>query len=126
LLVFPSGFLLAQVYTEGLSIRLTFSARAFLLLSMVMVWLSNTAWQEGWKSPILHGLAALWPALSYGVWSLTPLAHETQLVEDRFFGHGRLAVGPSITAWRQTFQSFYRGSPQPNSVMAWVPQPSRR
>jgi hypothetical protein len=131
LLIFPSGFFLAQVYTEGLFIGLTFGALAFLLerkwgwsallaalavwarpggavllLPMTIVWLMDKAWQTGWKSALTRGLAVLSPALSYGVWSLTPLADKFHLVEKLYFGRGLLAIGPSFAAWKQAWLSF--------------------
>jgi hypothetical protein len=90
---------------------------------MLMVWPSNRVWQEGWKPPFLRVLAALSPTPLHGVWILTPLAHECQLVEDQSFGRGRRAIGPCIAAW--AFQSLHQDNPQANSVTAWVPRPSR-
>jgi hypothetical protein len=43
------------------------------------------------KNAIVKGLAAITPALSYGVWALTPLAQRFHLVEDLYF-RARLAT----------------------------------
>jgi len=132
MLIFPSGFFLAQVYTEGLFIALTFGALAcllarkwlwsavlaalavwvrpggaILLLPMLMVWYLDKPWQEGWKAGCLRGLAAGSPALSYGVWLLTPLADKFFLVEAHYFSRGLLAFYPSVTAWRQGIQALF-------------------
>ncbi len=134
LLIFPSSFFMAQVYTEGLFIGLTFGALAFLmarrwgwstllavlavwtrpggailLLPMAMVWWMDKPWKDGWKPAMLRGLAALSPAISYGVWSLTPLANKFHLVEDRYFARGLLAIGPSIQEWGRALYILFTG-----------------
>jgi hypothetical protein len=135
-LIFPSSFFLAQVYTEGLFIGLTFGALALLmsrkwgwatllailavwtrpggailLLPMAMVWWMDKSWNEGWKTASLRGLAALSPAISYGVWSVTPLANKFHIVEDRYFARGLLAIGPSIQEWGRALNTFITGDP---------------
>ena len=137
LLIFPSGFFLAQVYTEGLFIGLTFGALAFLrarkwgwaallaalaawtrpggallLLPMIMVWVNDKAWQGDWKSVLGRGLAALSPALSYGLWSLTPLAEGFFLVEKLYFSRRLLAIDQSLAAWNQALMAFTMDNPQ--------------
>jgi hypothetical protein len=136
LLIFPSSFFLSQVYTEGLFIGLTFGTLAFLvnrkwtiaallavlaawtrpggailLLPMIIVWLIDKPWKEGWKPALSRGLAALSPALSYVLWSLTPLAYKFHIVEDHYFDRGLLAIGPSILAWGKAFTLLVSGTP---------------
>jgi Gpi18-like mannosyltransferase len=135
-LIFPSSFFMAQVYTEGLFISLTFGALAFLmarkwvlsaflallavwtrpggailLVPMAMVWWMDKPWKDGWKSALLRALAALTPAISYGVWSLTPLAAKFHIVEDHYFARGLLAIGPSIQEWERALNAFLTGDP---------------
>jgi hypothetical protein len=135
-LIFPSSFFLAQVYTEGLFIGLTFGSLAFLtarkwgwsallavlavwtrpggailLLPMAMVWCMDKPWKDGLKSALLRGLAALSPAISYGIWSLTPLAYKFHLVEDHYFARGLLAIGPSIQEWGRATNALITGDP---------------
>lgn len=137
LLIFPSGFFLAQVYTEGLFLGLSFGALALLqarkwgwsallaalaawtrpggailLLPMAMVWMSDRPWRMSWGPAIRRGLAALTPAMAYGAWSLTPLATRFDLVEKLWFGRGLLAISPSLRAWEQALQLLLHGSPQ--------------
>lgn len=137
LLISPSGFFLAQVYTEGLFIGLTFGALAFLLarkwgwsallaalavwtrpggalllLPLGMVWFIDKAWQDGWKPAVLRGLAVLTPALSYGAWSLTPLADKFHFVEDHYFNRALLTVGPSFEVWEKGFQALFQNNMQ--------------
>lgn len=136
LLIFPGSLFLAQVYTEGLFLCLTFGSLAFLLsrrwiwaavlavlavwarpggaillLPMAMVWWSDRSWKDGWKSALLRGLATLSPAISYGAWSLTPLAYKFHIVEDHYFERGLLAVGPSIHEWGKALNTLFSGDP---------------
>ncbi len=136
LLIFPSSFFLAQVYTEGLFIGLTFGSLAFLLarkwgwsallavlavwtrpggaillLPMAMVWWMDQSWKDGWRPALLRGLAALSPAISYGAWSLTPLATRFHIVEDRYFDRGLLAVVPSLQEWGKALNTLLSGDP---------------
>ena len=130
LLIFPSGFFLAQVYTEGLFIGLSFGSLAFLLIGVEMVRppccignldpsrRRNPAFTHGdglvdgqilegrLEARLLRGLAALSPAISYGLWSLTPLANKFHIVEDRYFDRGLLAIGPSIDEWGKALKCF--------------------
>jgi Gpi18-like mannosyltransferase len=136
LLIFPSSFFLAQVYTEGLFIGLTFGALALLLsrkwtwsallailaiwtrpggailvLPMVMVWWMDKPWRYSWKPALLQGLAAISPAISYGLWSLTSLAYKFHVVEDHYFDRGLLAIGPSFHAWGKALNVLLSGDP---------------
>jgi hypothetical protein len=136
-LIFPSGFFFAQVYTEGLFVGLAFGALAFLLarkwgwsallaalavwarpggaillLPMVIVWIMDGSWRGNWKPALMRGLAALSPAISYGVWSLSPLAEKFHLVESLYFGRGLLAIGPSLQAWGQALLAFFQDNSQ--------------
>jgi hypothetical protein len=137
LLIFPSGFFLAQVYTEGLFLGLTFGALAFLLarkwgwcallaalavwtraggalllLPMVIVWLMDRSWRGNRKSAFLSGLAALSPAVSFGLWSLSPLAEKFYAVEHLFFGRKLLAIDQSFDAWMRALLTFSQNNPQ--------------
>jgi hypothetical protein len=130
LLVFPSGFFLAQVYTEGLAIGLAFGSLAFLLarrwgwsallaalavgtrpgmalllLPMAIVWYRDQPWRNGWRSALSRGLAALAPAFAYGAWASTRLADHFFLLERLYFGRKLLAIGPSLKLWAEAVQS---------------------
>ena len=132
MLVFPSGFFLGQVYTEGLFLGLTFGALAcmqerkwgwaallaalatwtrpggaILLLPFAITWWRDHSWKMEWQQALLRGLAALAPALSYGVWALTPLAARFHFVEEHYFGRGFLALGQSFERWQQAYQSLF-------------------
>jgi hypothetical protein len=117
LLIFPGSIFLAQVYSEGLFLGLTFGALAclkdrkwlptallaalafwvrpggaLLLVPMVTVWLIDKSWKKGWENALSSGLAALTPLFSFLVWSLTSLADKFHVIEVRFFGSGRTDV----------------------------------
>ncbi len=136
LLIFPSGFFLAQVYSEGTFIGVTFAALAFLtlrkwwwaalfaaiavwtrpggailVLPMVMVWLIDRTWKDGWKPALLKAIAALTPAISFGVWSLTPLASNFYKVESLFFSRSLFAWVGSVFSWKQAYHLFLVGNP---------------
>jgi Gpi18-like mannosyltransferase len=136
-LIFPSGFFLAQVYTEGLFLGLTFGALAFLLarkwgwsallaalavwarpggaillLPMVIAWLMDRSWQGSWKSALMRGLAVLSPAISYGVWAISPLAEKFHRVESLYFNRKLLAIGSSVDVWGQALQTFAHDNSQ--------------
>lgn len=133
-LIFPSSFFMAQVYTEGLFIGLVFGSLAFLMerkwgwsallavlavwtrpggailvLPMVMVWWMDKPFKDNWRTALLNALAASSPAISYCIWSLTPLAYKFHLVEDRYFARGLLAIIPSIKEWERAWSTFISG-----------------
>ncbi|MEW6403569.1 MAG: hypothetical protein AB1649_17375 [Chloroflexota bacterium] len=137
MLIFPSGFFLTQVYADGLFIGLIFGTLAFLLarkwgwaallsalavwtrpggaiiaLPLAIVWLMDRPWQDGWKSALMRGLAALAPILSHSIWTLTPLADKFQFVEDRFFGRGLLVLSRSLDSWQQALLAISSGNTQ--------------
>ena len=141
LIIFPTGFFLAQIYTEGLFCGLAFCALALIrrkqfllagLLSALAVWtravgvlllipLGWAALQELHKQGFAgifkqHGwiawLAALLPVASYSGWALSPLATNFHIVEQNFFGRGFLRIGDSFFAWAYAFDRMLGGNPQ--------------
>lgn len=136
LLIFPSGFFLAQVYTEGLFIGITFAALAFLtarkwgwaalcaalavwtrpggailVLPMIIIWIMDRTWREKWSRAAFRGLAALSPVISYGIWTLTPLARHFFMVEKVYFQRGLLALNLTLISWQEAYQTMLHGSP---------------
>ncbi len=119
LLIFPSGFFLAQVYSEGLFVALAFGALALsargrltwaallaalavwvrsagvlLLLPLGIAWLQRLRQRPFTRRELALGLTLLLPALSFGLWWLT-LGDQFHLVEDNWFGR-------SLTDWERT------------------------
>ncbi len=137
LLIFPAGFFLAMVYTEGLFVGLAFGALALIrrnrwlwaaLLSILATWTRSVGvllvipliiayFQSGeWRQISLsrHGLKALalslvmlTPLVAYFAWRLSPWGRMFQLVEDDYFGRQLFDLGPSIAGWRDAFLSLF-------------------
>lgn len=128
LLIFPTSFFLAQVYTEGLFIGLAFGALAFMrrrklwaaaLLAALAVWtrpvgvglvfpLGLAAWEMlrearaqalPRRQAYLAAVFSLAPLVSLGIWWLSKLRPAFQYVEDQFFGRYFLIMGQSWGAW---------------------------
>lgn len=135
LLVFPTGFFLAQVYTEGLFLALAFGSLALAhrkrfgwaaVLACSAVWcrpmggllvlpLIVYAWENApltnpdaffTKDSLVKYGVSLTPILSFLLWKITPLANQFDKVEKGVFGHGFLWISNSI-------QSF-------NSALKWA------
>lgn len=112
LLIFPSAFFLAQVYTEGLFIGLAFGSLALLrrqkllyaallaalatltrsvgvllIVPLALSWLSTIDRKAFRLTPELigRGVLVLAPLMAYGLWRLT-LGHPFTLVEENYFG----------------------------------------
>jgi hypothetical protein len=133
LLIFPSGFFLAQIYTEGVFIGLTFASLALLhqrkwlwsallaaasiwarpgeglilLLPLAYVWIQDRTWRLDWKQSLPRSLAVVAPLLSYLAWTQTKLAHNFWIVESNFFGRGLLKVDVSLVQWGAGFAEIF-------------------
>jgi hypothetical protein len=130
LIIFPGSIFLAQVYTEGLFLGLTFGALAYLLdrkwlpaallaalavwarpggalllLPMAIVWVLDRSWTKGWEKAFWTGMAALFPLFSYLVWSSTSLSDKFHQVERLFFGRGFLDIPGSLQVWTSALHS---------------------
>lgn len=137
LLIYPMGFFLAQVYTEGLFLLLCFGSMALvyrrkwawaavlgalatwtrpggmlLVIPLGWAWLEDRPWRalSTWKerwSAIGKTAAAAAPALAYFAWRLSPLAEPFDVVEKTYFGRLTLAFGQSFGVWSQAFLSIF-------------------
>jgi hypothetical protein len=137
LLIFPTSLFLAQVYSEGVFIGITFAALAFLtarkwgwaalfgtlavwtrpggamlVLPFLIIWVLDKTWKKGTKEAVLHLLAVLSPVLSYLIWRVSPLAKNFFLVEKNFFGSGFLNINKSMTVWSEAWQLMLHGNSQ--------------
>jgi hypothetical protein len=133
LLIFPSAFFFAQVYTEGLFIGLAFWTLALSkrkqwfwagILALVASWTRahggllfiplGLAWLRAldWKN--LRGLLT-WARFAEGAWSLLPLlgylawrnSHLGEgwaALQSFYFGRGVLTLQSSIASWLQSYQ----------------------
>jgi hypothetical protein len=128
LLIFPSAFFLAQVYTEGLFIGLAFGSLALTkrgrwlwasLLAVLAAWTRAYgallvlplayAW---WTAPgrktvfqgnpwkwILQGVSVLAPAAAYTLWRFSALGRGWAELQSYYFGRGFLSIQNSILTW---------------------------
>jgi hypothetical protein len=142
LLIFPAGFFLAMVYTEGLFVGLAFGSLALLhrrrtlwavLLAVLATWtravgvalviplavayLRSGEWRRLNLRPeglkrLALGLLTLVPLAAFLAWRLSPLGRMFRLVEDTYFGRGFLVIGESLRGWRDMFYLLTRISPQ--------------
>ena len=140
LAIWPASIFLAQVYSEGLFLGLSFGALAMMrrgrwgwaaLLAAAAVWTRATGalllipfvwtWLAGrtrlWpiSRPTLSGVAEALcvaaPALAYLAWRFT-LGGAFDFVETHYFGRGLLWLGPSWDAWADMLSSFADAGPQ--------------
>lgn len=137
LLVFPAGFFLAMVYTEGLFVGLAFGALALikrqqwlwavllavfstwtravgvaLVIPLVIAFTRSNQWRKInlSRTGLKHlglGLLMFAPLLAYFVWRFSPWGRMFQLVEDNFFERHFLDLGPSISGWIKAFLSLF-------------------
>ncbi len=142
LLIFPAGFFLAMVYTEGLFVGLAFGSLALMkrrkwlwaiLLAIFATWtravglalvipLILTFYRSGeWKGmglsrqglkPLALGLLMFTPVLAYLVWRYSYWGQMFQLVEGDYFGRGLFAIRESFQGWSQAFRSLFGKNPQ--------------
>jgi hypothetical protein len=128
LLIFPSAFFLAQVYTEGLFIGLAFGSLA-LTKRRQWIWASLlaalAAWTRAygavlalplayawWASPerkillkdiswkwILQGVFALLPVGAFALWRYSALGQGWAELQSYYFGRGFLSIGNSVLTW---------------------------
>jgi hypothetical protein len=130
LLIFPTGFFLAQVYTEGLFIGLAFCSLALmrhqqllwaallaalavwtravgvaLLIPLALAWGNEVNWKQlNWRI-FARGLVVLIPAAAYLAWHFSPWGANFRAVEENFFGRGLFLLDQSQRTWSQAWQS---------------------
>jgi len=127
LLIFPSGFFLAQVYTEGLFLGLAFTSLA-LIRREKLLWAGVLAAAAVWTRAVgvalviplawavfeqirddkiaiigrgtaMGGIAMLLPLASFAGFWFSPLGANFRFLEANFFGRGFLLVGQSVAQW---------------------------
>jgi hypothetical protein len=136
LLVFPTGFYLAQVYTEGLFLGLAFMAcalavekrlvwaaafammaaltrQAGFLLFLPIAWAAFQVLRDGQTRPNGWRLgvpiaAAIAPVAAFAAWFVSPLGQDWQVVEREFFGRSFDLAG-SIAMWHKSWDSLITG-----------------
>ena len=133
MLIFPSAFFFAQVYTEGLFIGLAFSSLALtkrkqwawasllgmlaaltrahgaaLCLPLIFAWVMNINWRSKISTQVswkwlLQGLFALLPFIAYYIWRISPLGEGWAELQSFYFGRGLMSIQRSIGSWYNAF-----------------------
>jgi hypothetical protein len=143
LLVFPTGFYLAQVYTEGLFIGLAFMACA-LAVEKKVLWAALFAALATWVRPagvflffplawavfemlrdagfrprdwriVIPAAATLAPLAAFGAWYQSTLGERWRFVEDNFFSR-RFDLGAAWDMWVQVWNSAWTGVDKTSDV----------
>lgn len=142
LVIFPTGFFLAQVYSEGLFIGLAFGCLALLyrkqwlaasalavlavltrsvglalLAPLGLAWIQEHDWRHiTWRSFTWNSLGkaglVLAPAAAYLAWRFSELGRLFQVVEHEYFGRGLFSFAQSWEGWQSVFASLGRDNRQ--------------
>ena len=142
LLIFPAGFFLAMVYTEGLFVGLAFGVLALikrqqwlwavllsvfatwtravgvaLVIPLVIAFVRTDQWRQIHISRLglkylALAISMFAPLLAYFVWRFSYWGQMFQLVEDNYFGRQLLDLGPSISGWTNAFLSLFGSNHQ--------------
>jgi len=129
LLIFPTSFFFAQIYTEGLFVGLAFWSLALmkrkqlmwagilaifatwtrahgaaLALPMLIAWLSMITWKKPWRDQLSWkwaalGLNVLMPLGAYLLWRNSSLGQGWAAIQPGYFGRGLLQIPESIDSW---------------------------
>jgi Gpi18-like mannosyltransferase len=135
MLIFPTGFFLAQVYTEGLFIGLAFGSLALmrrghllpagvlaalatwarsvgvaLVVPLALAWLKSVNWQalrggERRWQLLVMLGAAALPVIAFVIWQRT-LGHSFDLIQSTFFGRELFNWKGMEWGYKQMFDSF--------------------
>ncbi|HEX8600099.1 MAG TPA: hypothetical protein VF952_16475 [Chloroflexia bacterium] len=142
LVAFPTGFFLAQVYTEGLFVGLAFGCLALsrrkqwlwaALLAVLATWtravgvalvipLAWALWNEIRTKEyslkpldrrlLFHAILTLLPVGAYLVWHYSFWGQAFGLVEGSYFTRGLFVVEQSLSAWGQAFGGMFGDNTQ--------------
>lgn len=135
LLIFPTGFFLLQVYTEGLFVGLLFGCLAMLgrrqwvyaallaaaatltravgvalVIPMLIEWARSVEWntlisQRPSWRPILRGFLMFSPLITFLIWKYSPYGRAFDYVEKTVFGSKFMDIPGAISDWTQAIQS---------------------
>ncbi len=133
MLIFPSAFFFAQIYTEGLFVGLAFGSLALtkrkkwiwasllgmlaawtrahgaaLALPLLLAWVMSVDWKSDVRSQlnwkwVLQGVFALLPLGAYYVWRTSPLGDGWAQLQEFYFGRGLMSFENSINSWKDGF-----------------------
>ncbi len=139
LIAFPTGFVLAQVYTEGLFVGLSYGCLAFLnrkcwlvaalqaaiatltravgvalLIPLALAWVQemvNDSVRFHWKQ-VGQGLLVVVPLLTYLVWKQSFWGRAFDIVERQYFKCEPFALSRAWIAWRDRFLALFGSNSQ--------------
>jgi hypothetical protein len=137
LVIFPAGFFLAQVYTEGLFVGLAFGSLALLrrkkwfwaavlaalatitravggalLIPLAWAWLEEVKDRRFGRQEIIKGLLVLFPLAAFLIWRFSDLGARFAIVEEYFFGRGVFLLSTSWQNWQAAIRSVFGKNPQ--------------
>jgi len=142
LLIFPTGFFLVQVYSEGLFVGLAFGCLAMLkrkqwipaallgaaaaltravgvtlVIPMAIAWVRTGEWRQVFSGgvpwrPLGRAVLVLAPMVTFLIWKFSYLGSAFDYVEAHFFGRGLLNLGYALLAWADAFNSLFTGNPE--------------
>lgn len=140
LIIFPTGFYLVQVYSEGLFVGLAFACLAMLkrenwlaaalfgigatltravgvalVIPMLLVWIRGAEWrliaqQRINVRPLYHLLLAVAPLIAFALWKFSDLGRGFDTIESNYFHRGLLSFGNSFSAWAQAFRTMVQAN----------------
>jgi hypothetical protein len=136
LAIWPAAVFMAQVYSEGLFLALSFGALAFLkrdrwgwaaalavcavftrATGMLLIIPFGWAWLFGKERRTLSRAAlALAPIAAYAVWRWW-FGRDFDFVEGHFFGRDAFALGKSWDAWSDAVDTLLHGDPVPQAYI---------
>ncbi len=142
MLIFPTAFFFAQVYTEGMFIGLAFSALALSrrkqwLGASILAMLAALTRAHGaaltaplgiaalraidWERPlgkslswkwVIQAVFALLPVVAYGLWRISSLGQGWAELQTFYFGRGFLSISASIWSWQHNLFTYAPTNPQ--------------
>lgn len=140
LIIFPTGFFLIQVYTEGLFVGLAFGCLAMLrrgqwilaallavaatmtravgvalVIPMLLTWIRTEEWRQIYDQRILvrpvgRGLLAFSPAIMYLLWRVSYLGLNFQYIQDKIYGRQVLRLDKAFYLWSEAFRTMLDGT----------------
>jgi Gpi18-like mannosyltransferase len=142
LIIFPTGFFLVQVYTEGVFVGLVFGCLAMLrrkewlyaallaagatltravgvslIVPTMIAWIRQGDWADldvEWRQiilqglpwrPLVRGVLALAPLITFLVWKYSYYGLAFDYVEQNFFGSTFMDLAGAYADWTRAFQS---------------------
>jgi hypothetical protein len=137
LVIFPSGFFLAQVYTEGLFVGLAFGCLALvrrkqwvragllavlatwtrmvglaLIIPLGLAWLREADWRRINRAMLGKALIVAAPLVAYLIWRISPWGRAFAIVEHVSFSRELFASQHSAEAWRQAWAVLFSDNSQ--------------